>query len=87
MSNNKSKRHTHKYHRVLVAGTKVWACALPDCPHYMPSHMTELVFGKNTYCWSCGEVVVMNRDMMNQDRPECIQCSAVNELAAKLASK
>jgi hypothetical protein len=70
----KSKRHTHKYYKVLAAGTKVWACALPDCMHYMPKHMEMLVNGKNSICWQCGETFVMNPLNMKEDQPRCNDC-------------
>lgn len=74
MASNKSKRHTHKYRQILIAGTKVWACALPDCNHYMPQHMTALVEGKNSYCWNCGELFMLDTEAMKMDMPFCLNC-------------
>jgi len=71
----KSKRHTHKYHKVLVAGDPVWACALPDCSHYMPNHMSELVPGRASLCWNCGEKFILdNTNMRETNQPTCINC-------------
>lgn len=71
----KAKRHTHKYHKVEVSGSKVWACALPDCNHYMPKHMENMVVGKKTYCWGCGEETILSPDNMKMDLPLCYECS------------
>lgn len=70
----KSKRHTHKYHRIDIAGTKVWACALGDCMHYMPKHMESLVNGKNSYCWNCNKQMVLDNENMKMDMPTCFIC-------------
>lgn len=84
VSSTKAKRHTHKYHKVMVSGVKLWACALPDCNHYMPHHMAALVPGKNSYCWSCGSVMQLDSDNMKLDRPICELC-AHPELANAMA--
>lgn len=56
-----SKRHTHKYYYGLeVAGTKVWACALPDCQHFMPKHMENLVNGRRAVCWECNGPTIVD---------------------------
>lgn len=72
----KSKRHTHKYYRVDLGSYKVWACALPDCMHHMPPHYNNLVEGKNSFCWKCGEMFVLNTINMKRDKPLCDDCSA-----------
>lgn len=70
----KAKRHTHKYHKVNLAGQQVWACALPDCNHYMPKHMEQMVHGKATICWSCGADTILSPLNMNDEKPTCAEC-------------
>jgi hypothetical protein len=74
MSRNRSKRHIHKYYKAKVAGDLVWACALPDCNHHMPPHMTSLVEGKSSLCWECGGELVLDPEAYKMDRPTCISC-------------
>jgi len=71
---SKSKRHIHKYHRVQLSFAKVWACALPDCYHYLPQHMEELVQGKNSFCWGCNDKIVLTPLNMTDDKPMCVDC-------------
>lgn len=82
----KAKRHTHKYHRIIISSTKVWACALPNCNHYMPKHMEQMVDGKNTICWSCDEVFILNESNM-KDKPVCDECSGLNKITSFIGSK
>lgn len=74
MAISKSKRHAHKYHKVRIAGDDVWACALPECSHYMPKHMEAIIPGKSTICWKCGEKTVMDSRTMAMDKPLCVDC-------------
>jgi hypothetical protein len=72
----KAIRHTHKYHRVSMGTVKVWACALDKCNHYMPKHMENMVPGKATICWRCGEETQLDPALnMNMERPVCIDCN------------
>ena len=65
MGTQKAKRHTHKYRLVpMNASTKVWACALPDCNHYMPPNMANMIEGKQSECWDCGKSTTMSVDRM-----------------------
>lgn len=75
----KAKRHVHKYHHISV-GTmgKVWCCALPDCSHYMPAHMEGMVLGKNSICWSCESVFILDSNAMDLDKPLCGKCRLSN---------
>lgn len=76
-----AKKHTHKYHKVSLNGQDVWACALPDCTHYMPKHMEFAVIGKKSICWSCDLEFILTGALMNQDNPKCRDCSpAVNRI-------
>lgn len=70
----RSKRHVHKYHKVMVANQYVWACALPDCTHYMPKHMENMIPGKYSICWNCGETFLLDTVNMRTDKPYCPDC-------------
>ena len=70
-----SKNHIHKYHRRrLGTSNKVWACALPDCSHYIPKHMESMAEGKQSVCNQCGEEFVLNIEAMESDKPRCENC-------------
>lgn len=69
-----ARKHVHKYHNIQVAYNKVWACALPDCTHYMPKHMEEMVPGKKSICWQCNEPFILDTEAMKEDKPRCIGC-------------
>lgn len=69
------KKHTHKYHKINVAGTLVWACALPECSHYMPDHLKHMIPGKMSICWSCGESFALDERALRMTQPICINCA------------
>lgn len=69
-----AKRHRHKYRKVEIAGVEVWGCALPDCNHYMPKHMENLVNGKHSTCWGCGADITLNPSNMQEKLPKCENC-------------
>jgi hypothetical protein len=69
-----AKRHVHKYHQVNIAGTPTWACGRPDCNHYMPSHMTALVVGKASICWTCANQIILDLENMKDEKPICRTC-------------
>lgn len=71
---SRARRHPHKYRKARLTFGTVWACALPDCNHYMPQHMSELVSGKRSVCWNCDEVFIMNPLSMKDDFPRCDSC-------------
>lgn len=77
-----SKKHTHKYAKVDLSFGKVWRCLLPECNHYMPQHMEELVNGRHSVCNSCGARFILNPLNMQDDTPECDECrlGSVGEL-------
>jgi len=77
----KAKRHIHKYHRVDLGGTEVWACALSDCNHFMPPHYTKLVEGKSSICWNCGESITLNKSNMIDDEPKCNDCRGIGAVS------
>jgi len=69
--------HVHKYVRKVIGKNKayrVFACALPDCNHYIAE---ELVEGKNSICWRCGDVCVMRKDKNGNflRKPHCKDCT------------
>lgn len=81
MGTQKAKRHTHKYRLVpMNASKKVWACALPDCNHYMPPNMERMIEGKASVCWDCGNETIMSVERMkfaiaeNDGLMLCEQC-------------
>ena len=87
MASNKSKRHTHKYHRVTLTIGRVWACALPDCSHHMPQVYDALVEGKASFCWKCGETMILNNHNMKQDKPLCDDCGITTDLSSMLTER
>ena len=71
---NKARRHVHKYHKVNLGFADAWACALPDCTHYMPPTMEKLVEGKKSICWECNKEFIIDIDSMQSKRPICNDC-------------
>lgn len=68
-------KHTHKYHRVPFFLRKVWACALPDCSHYMPNHLEPTLPGKKSICWQCEGELILDAHNMSNDKPLCNDCN------------
>lgn len=72
------KRHIHKYVLRDIGSSqkprKVYACAHSDCTHFMPSK--ELVIGKKSICWQCGEEFIMNAWIVSREKvkPRCNDC-------------
>lgn len=54
--------------------TPTWACAKPDCNHYMPPHIESSINGKYTICWECGATTTMNVLSMKDNNPKCDEC-------------
>lgn len=71
---SKNKRHVHKYHKVSLGYTDVWACALPDCTHYIPQYSEPLVNGKRSLCWECGDEFILHPIAMKDRAPNCDNC-------------
>lgn len=69
-----SKKHIHKYHKVETDAGALWACALPDCNHFMPSHYAKLLPGKGSICWSCDDLFVLDGQNMLESKPRCNEC-------------
>jgi len=54
-------------------GYIVYACALPDCTHYIRE---DMVVGKKTVCWVCGKYTIVYRDSNGiLARPHCKTCT------------
>lgn len=87
MATSKAKRHIHKYFRLELAGSPVWACGIPTCNHHMPPHMTPLVNGRASLCWSCDEPFVLNPINMKRDKPKCDDCEGLADINEYLESK
>ena len=83
----KAIRHVHKYMRINMSSHKIWACALPECNHYMPIHLEELVPGKASICWECGDKMILDLDNMKSDKPKCAECSGLKDIAKYLEEK
>lgn len=85
----KKTKHVHKYFfKFNPPGyLSVWACALPNCTHYMPTHMIHFMEGKNSICWSCNEEHRLDLDSMqcksefreNVLEPLCANCRSKRE--------
>lgn len=58
---------------------KLWSCALPDCYHYMPAHMSAMVVGKASLCMECNEQFVLDPMNMRDDNPRCDNCRGLSE--------
>jgi hypothetical protein len=69
-----SKKHIHKYHRIATKFQKLWKCGFSDCSHFMPSHLTEVIVGRDSICWGCGETFRLTPELMMRDRPLCSYC-------------
>ena len=69
-----SIKHVHKYFkRKMGKDYVVYACALPDCSHYISA---DLIVGKKTICWVCGRVTIVYRDSNGVlARPHCKGCT------------
>jgi len=72
-----AKKHTHKYHQVLMNSIPIWACALPDCTHYMPNHLKNMVAGKASFCWGCDAPIVLDPVNMKLEQPLCSNCLGI----------
>ena len=63
-------KHTHKYERLHDG---LWHCARSDCYHYMP-HNCPLLPGKLSVCWNCGNIFILNDELMTLNKPICYGC-------------
>ena len=67
------QNHTHKYQKGSLGRNKwpIHRCMIPNCSHYIS---TELVEGKSTICWRCGENLIMGKAQMRMVKPHCSSC-------------
>lgn len=70
-------KHIHQYQRKNLAIPPkeyiVYACALPNCTHYIPA---KLAMGKQSLCNKCGNEFTLDRYAIWQQRvnPYCPSC-------------
>ena len=76
----RARRHIHKYHHIELNFGKVWACALPDCSHYMPPHIEQMVIGRNSICWKCDGKMILDPINMKDEHPICNECASINRV-------
>ena len=74
-------KHVHRYQRTNIAkqqGKKyeVYRCSLPDCNHYL---VPELVVGKKSVCWRCGETFILVADLARLAKPHCKACTKTED--------
>jgi hypothetical protein len=73
-----AQRHTHKYHN--IAGR--WHCALPKCTHFMPGNVADNINGKESICWMCNRVFILDETALEHQRPICIECRNPEDAAS-----
>ena len=69
-----SKKHVHKYMRQQLKFVRIWRCATPDCNHWMPPHMEDIIIGRSSICWGCGEKFTLDEAALEDDMPMCFTC-------------
>jgi hypothetical protein len=78
------KQHTHKYVLRPTGSNSVWACALDNCYHYMPHHLTPLLEGRFSLCFKCEDRVRMDSDLLewatkeNSGKILCEACRGIS---------
>ena len=70
----KWKRHTYE------TGTKIFFCTLPKCNKKLK---IGLALGKESLCWRCGEVFILNEYSVRLARPHCENCHKSKNLIDK----
>jgi hypothetical protein len=71
----KIKHGTHRYHRRALGSNKVWACAVPNCTHFIPRYMeAALIEGRLSLCNNCGNEFTLTPDALKEDEPRCDEC-------------
>ena len=72
-----AQKHTHRYYKIKLQYVEVWACSLPNCTHYVPPHLSALMLGKSSLCWSCGHEFLLDEERKEhaiEGRPICRNC-------------
>jgi hypothetical protein len=70
----KKANHIHKYRLVDIGFSKVQSCAVPNCPHFMPAHLSKLLIGRASICWECDNEFNMTEDNLKEEFPRCMNC-------------
>lgn len=78
------KNHPHKYIRRDVGNGKVWACALPDCNHFMPPHLNSLLEGRSAICWGCEEKFTLDSTSLMEGMPRCDDCRGMTPMIEQI---
>ena len=71
--------HIHRYQKSTLGRNKwpIYKCSLPDCNSYISA---ELVEGKFSICWRCGERFVITKALGRLAKPHCMGCTERNIL-------
>ena len=71
--NDTKKKHTHKYMKVTFSsGFTVFKCMWPDCAHYVREELAE---GRESVCWRCQDIMVLNTANMTLKKPHHLLCT------------
>lgn len=62
-----SKDHIHTYRRVKTQPNR-YMCADPTCSH---SQIKEMLNGKESLCWACGNKFVLDSQHLKRAKPHC----------------
>src|SRR5580692_1622875 len=66
------EKHTHKLKRLRYkSGNVIFFCALPDCSFKIN---IQLVLGKRSICWRCGNDFIMSEYSLRLAKPHCKAC-------------
>lgn len=88
-----SIQHTHKYQLVILGGRRVvmrdgkkfiekcsgyevFRCVIVGCTHWLAK---ELVEGRKSICWVCGEELVLNKENTRLKHPTHVWCRKIRE--------
>jgi len=75
-----AKRHTHMYHKIQQKyGTGLWACALPNCTHYLPLNVADMIFGRESLCTNCMAVMFLDEEKLKNNEPICANCNLAKQ--------
>jgi hypothetical protein len=84
--------HVHKYMLVILGGTRVvrrggkkylektggypvYKCMVTGCAHWLSR---DLVIGRETVCWRCGQRMVMTPYAITLKKPHHAECKRVS---------
>lgn len=75
MARSGALKHIHKYYKNTSG---FWACARPDCTHYLPTNVADRIEFSKSICWECEEVFQMNKTLAELSQPKCQPCRMPN---------